>query len=123
MGSRADVTVQMISASSTAARALPTASTGRSNFSDRLLANSCACSSGRLHTRTRRMGRTASMASRWPRACVPAPRIARSLASGRASSLVATPETAGVRMAVTEVASAMARRQPCSVSKSNTTPW
>ncbi len=51
------------------------------------------------------------------------PMMARSPTSGRASSRVATPLTAAVRIAVMAVQSIIARSRPCSSSKSSTTPW
>ena len=117
------VTVQIRSAPSTACWALATACTGRPVSLDSRSAKASALPAGRLKTRTRRTGRTASMACRWVWACVPAPMMARSEALGRASRSVATPLTAAVRMAVIEVASTMARSRPRSVSKTSTTPW
>ena len=77
----------------------------------------------RLHTRTRRSGRTALIAARWVIASTPEPRMARSPASSRASARVATPLTAAVRMAVMLLASINAIRLPLRVSNSITAPW
>ena len=76
-----------------------------------------------LATRTRRIVRTARIASRWVRACTPDPTIARSPASSFASRRVASPLTAAVRTAVIDVASIIARRRPRPASKSSTAPW
>ena len=54
----------------------------------------------RLQTTTRSKSRTARIASRCDAPWMPAPRIASIFASSRASSRVATPETAAVRIAV-----------------------
>ena len=76
-----------------------------------------------LHARTRVRLRTARIASRWVRAWVPEPMMARSPASEGASVRVATPLTAAVRMAVISEASRMAVGRPCSDSKRTTRPW
>ena len=122
-GSLAVVTVQMRSAPRTASSALAHASTVMPVSADSRAAKAVALSAGTLNTRTRRSGRTARMACRCVWACVPAPMMARSPASGRASRSVTSPLTAAVRMAVTAVASTMARSRPRWVSKNSTTPW
>jgi len=71
-------------------------------------ANRWALAAVRLHTRTRRSGRTARIAARWVRAWTPAPRMARSPALSRASARVATPLHAAVRIAVMLLASMIA---------------
>ena len=113
----------MMSAPRTASRTERTGSTGMFHRADSRRAKRAARPGFWLATRTLRMGRTASMASRCVRAWTPEPMIARSPASSRARSRVATPLTAAVRIAVIEVASMMARRLPVSASKSRTAPW
>ena len=119
----AEVQVQMMSASATAARALGATWTSILCRSDSRSAKRRALDSVRLHTWTSLISRARRMASRWVLACTPEPRMARLEASLRASSRVATPLAAAVRMAVIELASMAANRQPCSVSKRSTAPW
>ena len=57
-------------------------------------------------------GRTHSMASTWPRAWAPVPKIPRAVASGRARASVATAEAAGVRSEVRAVPSRVATGAP-----------
>jgi len=77
----------------------------------------------RLATRTRRRVRTAAMARRCVRACTPAPMMAKSPASPRASKRVARPETAAVRMAVMAEAFISASSSPVVPSNNSTLPW
>ena len=121
-GSWAVVVVQIKSAPATASSAVATASTGRPVSRASRSANSEALAAGTEYTRTLRTNRTARIACRCVCACVPAPMIARSPASGLASRSVASPLTAAVRIAVIEVASTIARSSPRSVSKNSTTP-
>ncbi len=107
------VTVQMMSAPSMAARASALASTV-TPASDASATKASRRSRCGLQARTRPMDRTARMASRWDRAWVPEPMMARSVASGRASRRVASPLTAAVRMAVMAMASISATGLPCS---------
>ena len=76
-----------------------------------------------LQASTRSKVRTACIASRCERACVPVPRIVSVLASSRASNRVATPETAAVRTAVIAPAFMRPRGAPVAPSKSATNPW
>ena len=123
-GSREAVTVQTMSASATASRALGGRLDRRSRWRFRAASTKRATWAGsRLHTRTRRSGRTSATASRCVAAWTPLPSRARVLASARASARVATPDTAAVRMAVIELASITARRRPRSVSNRSTAPW
>src|SRR5581483_1453217 len=110
-GSASAVTVQRTSASRTASSALPTLSAPSSVLP---LA---------LHTSTRSKPRTACIASRCERACVPVPRIASVPTSARASRRVATADTAAVRTAVIPPAFTIARGSPVSPSNSATNPW
>ena len=111
-GSREDVTVQTTSASWTASRAVAATWTSRAWRARAASASRAACAGSRLHTRTRRSGRTSAMASRCVAAWTPLPSRASVLASGRASRRVATPDTAAVRIAVMELASMIARSRP-----------
>ncbi len=123
IGSGLAVTVAMMSADRTAASGLAAASIGTWKRGRSSEDRAAACSALRLQIRTLRSGRTAAIASRWVRACTPAPRMASSPASGRASRSVATPDTAAVRIAVMAAPSMRALRRPVSASKSSTAPW
>ena len=68
------------------------------------------------------MSRTSGIASRCDFACTPAPRIASVCASSRASSFVATAETAAVRMAVIAEAFMTASSSPVSPLCRSTAP-
>ena len=63
-------------------------------------ANRFACSSVGLQTRISSNCLTSRRASTWLRACTPLPRMARTLASGDASSFVAAADTAAVLISV-----------------------
>ena len=73
--------------------------------------------------RIRSNGRASSIAAMCGCAWWPEPTIASSVASSRASSLVATPETAAVRIAVIADAFISARTSPVSPENSVTVPW
>ena len=111
-----------MSAPSTAARASALASTVMPASAASATKASSRSRCG-LQARTRPIDRTARMASRWDRACVPEPMMARSVASARASRRVASPLTAAVRMAVMAMASISATGLPCSGSNRSTKPW
>ena len=121
-GAADEVTVQTMWAPSTAARTDGAASTGTPWRSDASSAKRRARSASRPHTRTRRIGRTSSIASRCVRACTPVPTIASSVASSRARARVATADAAAVRMAVTAVASTTASSRPCTSSNKRIAP-
>ncbi|MNG02544.1 hypothetical protein D3C84_855760 [compost metagenome] len=103
------VTVQMISASATAACAEEAHETRTAGYRLAVSAlNFSAWAGFGPHTWIFVIGRTSSIASICVRACSPVPITARVAASGFASSLVATALTAAVRMAVIRVPSTIA---------------
>ena len=85
-------------------------------------ANRRALAGSRPATRMPVSGRTAAMASRCARAWTPVPMMASSVASARASSSVATADTAAVRISVTAEALSMASGSPVCALDSSTTP-
>ena len=76
-----------------------------------------------LHTRTSRNVRTRRSASRWLRAWTPEPRMPSTAASGRASSRVATADTAAVRISVMSRPSIVTSGSPVSGRKSRIIAW
>src|SRR6266540_7024943 len=121
-GSTQESTVQTRSAPSSASATDSRTSTGGPKRSPAHSASALAWASVRLHTRMRSSRRTEAIASRWLRAWVPAPTIARSRASGAASAWVATAETAAVRISVIAAASSTAVGTPVSRSNMVTVP-
>ena len=115
IGSRELVAVTMMSAPLTASS---TESTTRTP----LPASASAFSRVRLTMRTSSMLRTSGIASRCDSPCTPAPMMASVCAFSRASSFVATAETAAVRMAVIADAFMTASNWPFSPSCSSTAP-
>jgi hypothetical protein len=115
-GSFAAVVVQTTSAPKSAA------STDGATVAPTSPASSSAASSRRAQIRISGSSSTARIAWTWPRACAPAPRIATRCASGLASALVATAETAAVRISVIGAAFAIERSSPVSPSCRRTPP-
>ena len=122
-GSAELVAVTTIPAPATASAAEAQAVTGTAVRSRMSSANRRALSGSRPVTRTRSSGRTAAIASRCDRACTPVPMMASSAASARASSSVATADTAAVRISVTADALSSASGSPVCALDSSTTPW
>ncbi len=107
-GAVAGVAVVMMSASRTAAPAFFWASPPMRS------ASASALAGVRLQTITRSMGRTARTAAIWSAAIAPAPSMAMTEALAGASSLVARPAPAAVRMAVRVGPSTIPRGLPSS---------
>src|SRR6266536_1317206 len=122
-GSTLATAVQTRLAPSSASATDSRTSTGGPKRSPAHSASALAWAWVRLQTRMRSSRRTAAIASRWLRAWVPAPTIARSRASEAASARVATADTAPVRISVIAAASSTAVGTPVWGSNMVTVPW
>ncbi len=123
MGSVAEVTVQMMSASATACCTVMAAVIGMPSSTCIFVARAWARSCERPQMVMDSSARTLAMARTCVAACSPVPRMARCFASLRASASVATALAAAVRMAVTSPAWTTQTGVPVSGSKSTMRPW
>ncbi len=113
-GSRAGVAHDTTSALATAASASNSTSPPTRAASD------SACDRERLHTSTRSIGRTSLTAATWSKAIAPAPNMARVFADSEASSRVARPHPAPVRIAVNVEPSTIPSGEPSSPNTATT---
>jgi len=101
----------------TASSAEAAGTTSTEVFADMRAQNFASFSGLRDQALMRERGRTAAIASAWPRACQPVPITPATLASARASARVATPAAAPVRTMPRRFASTMPSRLPRSAEK------